>query len=403
MPKFLMATALMAVCGGVFENTYNNYLYAQFHIGPDVRGNLELVREFPGFINVLLMGALAFLPETRVAALAALVTAVGMTGLGLKSDNWHLMLLFTLFWGAGSHLIMPIRSSLTMSLGGLTKRGKRMGQVGAINILGSIFGAAMVWFIFERYSGQNGTDQNGIVNIQEWQFDLAFYIGAAACVAAFVFYYALRQVGARSKRPALVLKRKYWLYYVLNVLFGARKQVFLTFGKWVLVTVFRQAPSTFAKLWIVSSGIGMWFTPMVGRLVDRLGERTILVADSFVLMLVCLGYGLARHLGLGESGALAVVFVSYVVDQLMFAVGMSRDTYMSKIADSEEDLTASLSAGITINHLVAMSVPALGGMLWKAMGYEYVFLAAGIMALFMAYFANKIRVPKSVELQEAGQ
>ncbi len=399
LPKFLLATAMMAVCSGVFENTYNNYLYAQFQIAPTVRGNLELVREFPGFMNVFLMGALAFLPETRVAAFAALITSVGMAGLGLWSQSWWLMLLFTLFWGTGSHLIMPIRSSLTMSFGGQTKRGRRMGQVGAVNIMGAIVGAAIVWLVFENFgNGAAAADQ--LVAIQEWQFDLSFYVGAAACVFAFVFFFSLKSVGSHSKRPALVLKKQYSLYYILNVLFGARKQVFLTFGRWVLVTIFKQAPATFAKLSITASVIGIWFTPLVGRLIDRLGERKILMVDSFVLMLVCLGYGGARHIGLSENGALMVAFACYVVDQLMFAVGMARDTYMSKIAESEEDLTASLSVGITINHLIAMTVPALGGLLWKAHGYEYVFLAAGIMALSMTYFASKIRVPKSAELQE---
>ena len=400
LPKYLAAVALMAVCSGVFENTYNNYLYEQFRISPVARGNLEFIREFPGLINVLLMGALAALPETRIAALAALVTAVGMAGLGIKGDNWWLMLLFTLFWGAGSHLIMPIRSSLTMGFGGQTKRGRRLGQVGAVGIAGSIIGAAIVWLVFDGLT-RNAPSAGVDPGIEKWQFDITFYIAAAACVGAAFFFLRLTNVGSHAKRPALVLKPKYWLYYVLNVLFGARKQVFLTFGRWVLVVVFKQRPSTFAKLSIVGSAIGIGFTPLVGRLVDRIGERKVLIVDSIVLMIVCLGYGGARHLGLSESGALTVVFACYVLDQLFFAVGMARDTYMSKIAESEDDLTASLSVGISINHLIAMTVPAAGGLLWQARGYEAVFMAAGGVALLMTIFASMIRVPRSVDLQEA--
>lgn len=399
LPKYLVAIALMAVCSGVFENTYNNFLYAQFDIKGDVRGYLELIREFPGLMNVVLMGALAFLPETRIAALAALITAVGMVGFGVKGDNWWLMLLFTLFWGAGSHLIMPIRSSLTMGFGGQTKRGRWLGQVGAVGIVGFIVGAGIVWFVFD-YVGQRPTGELDILRIPKWQFDIAFYAAAAACIAAALFFLALKNVGSRAKRPSLVVKRKYWLYYVLNVLFGARKQVFLTFGKWTLVEIFGQRPAAFAKLSIVGSVIGIGFTPMVGRLVDRIGERTVLVVDSFVLMLVCMGYGGAKHLGLSDLGALTVVFTCYVVDHLFFAVGMARDTYMSKIADSSDDLTASLSLGISINHLIAATVPAFGSMLWKAHGYEAVFMAAGGVALLMTVFASMIRVPRSVDLEE---
>ncbi len=398
-PKYLMALALMGVCSGVFETTYNNWLYAQFLVSPTTRGNLEFIREFPGLINAALMGALAFLPETRVAALSAIVTAVGMVGLGLKGDNWWLMLLFTIFWGIGSHLIMPLRSSLTMEMGGQTQRGKRLGQVGAVQIIGSIGGAVIVWLIFGRGSEQPTIEgQMGLV--QEWQFDFSFYIAAAACVAAAFFFNALRAVGSHSKRPSFVLKGKYWLYYVLNVLFGARKQVFLTFGRWVLVTVFSQKPTTFAVLSIVGSVVGIWFTPWVGKLIDRLGERTILIVDSFMLILVCAAYAGAEHLGLPKQTALHIVYVSFVVDHLLFAVGMARDTYMSKIAETKDDLTASLSVGVSINHLIAMVVPTLGGLLWTAFGYEWVFIAAAAMALLMTLFSSMIKVPKSVDLVE---
>lgn len=402
LPKYLAAVALMAVCSGIFENTYNNYLYQQFQIPPTTRGNLEFIREFPGLMNAFLMGALAALPETRVAAIAAVVTAIGMAGFGLKGHNWWLMLLFTICWGIGSHIIMPIKASLTMGFGGTTKRARRLGQVGAVAIVGTILGSGIVWLVFDRMGG-DAPAVDGLAVIEKWQFDITFYIAALACVLAGAYFLSLRNVGSHTRRPTFVFKRKYWLYYVLNVLFGARKQVFMTFGRWVLVTVFRQAPSTFAKLSITASVIGIGFTPLVGRLTDRLGERIILVVDSFVLMLVCFGYAMARHLGLSEAGALMLVFICYVVDQLFFAVGLARETYMSKIAETPSDLTASLSVGVSINHIVAMSVPALGGLLWSAYGYEWVFVAAGVVAMLMTTFSAMIRVPRSVELQEAAR
>jgi hypothetical protein len=398
LPKYLVAVALMAVCGGIFENTYNNYLNWAFHISPQTRGNLEFVREFPGLLNVLFIAALAAFPETRVAALGALITGVGMAGFGLRGESWRPMLLFTLFWGAGSHILMPIRSSLTMGFGGETKRGRRLGQVGAVSIAGSILGAGVVWVVFDAFGGRGTGSARAI---EKWQFDSTFYVAAAACAGAAILYSRLRDVGAQTKRPTFVFKRKYWLYYVLNVLFGARKQVFLTFGRWVLVTIFLQPPTTFAKLWIIASIIGIGFTPAVGRLIDRLGERTILMVDSIVLLLVCAGYAGAKHLGLGGSATLVLVCACFVVDQLFFAVGMARDTYMAKIADSPEDLVASLSVGVTINHLVAMSVPSLGGMLWEAHGFESVFVAAAGVALLMMAFSSMVRVPRSVDLVES--
>jgi predicted MFS family arabinose efflux permease len=143
------------------------------------------------------------------------------------------------------------------------------------------------------------------------------------------------------------------------------------------------------------------FNPVLGRLVDRLGERKVLVFDSFVLMLVCFGYGGAKHLGLPDFWALMLVFACFIVDQLFFAVGMARDTYMAKIAESPRDLTASLSLGISINHLIAMTVPSFGSMLWKAYGYESVFMAAGVVAIMMTFFASRIRVPHQQETHQS--
>lgn len=402
LPKFLAALFLMAVCGGIFEATYNPYLYAQFHISPQVRGNLEFVREFPGLMNAPLMGALARWPESVVAAFSALVTALGTGGLGLWGSNWWLMLVCTILWGVGSHLIMPIRSSLTMALGGQTKRARRLGQVSAVQIVGSILGSAIVWVVFD-YLGRGRPDPvDGMIGpVDRWQYDVTFYAAAVACLGAAVFFALLRDIGSHAGRPPFVLKRRYWLYYALNVLYGGRKQVFLTFGRWVLVTVFHQRASTFARLSIVASTISIPFNQYLGRLVDRFGERDVLVVDSFLLMLVCLGYGGARHLGLSDTAALWIVCASYVGDQVFFGLGMARDTYMSKIAETPSDLTASLSVGVTIDHLISVSVPTLGGMLWLRHGYEAVFMAAAVMAVFMTIFSAMVKAPRSVDLEEA--
>ncbi len=395
-PRFIAAAGFMAVCAGVFDNTYNNYLWEQFRISPTGRGNLEFIREFPGLMNAALMGLLVALPETRAAALAALVTGIGVAGFAVKSDNWWMMLGFTLLWGAGSHIIMPLRSSLAMSLGGESARGRRLGQVAAARTGCNMLGAAAVWLIFAL--GREPTPTSTSFEpprVAEWRFDAAFYLAAAACLGGALLFNALRSVGSHERRPVFVVKRRYWLYYVMNVLFGARRQVFTTFGTWVLVTVFHQTPATFAKLAIVTSALGIFFNPCVGRLIDRWGERKVLLIDSCMLLLVCLGYASARRIGLSDSGALAWIMVCFVVDRLCFAVTMAQETYMAKIAETKEDLTASLSMGVTINHLIAMSVPSLGGRLWDACGaYEPVFLAAAGVAVLMFASASLVRTPE---------
>ena len=394
LPKYLAAVALMAVGGGIIDSVYNNYLNSQFHLTAQARGNLEFIREFPGLMIAVLMLGLAMLKETRIAFLSAITMAVGMIGFALVGTVWWPMLVCTLLWGIGSHLMMPVGSSLTMSLGSASTRGRRLGQVAAVSTIGTVVGGFIVWGVFGTLPTRTpaaGAHVNH--QISNGQYNTTFYIAAAACMLAAIFYGLLRKVGSSKARQGFVVRKEYWLYYVLNVLYGARKQIFLTFGRWVLVTVYMQSPTTFAILTIVSNGMGIIFQPTLGHIIDWMGERKVLVLDSFMLMLVCLGYGSAKHLGLSDAGALILASVFCVLDQMFFAVSMARDTYVSKIARSDKDLTASLSMGVSINHIVAMTVPSLGGMLWDRCGYEWVFVAGGGVAILMTIFSNMVKVP----------
>jgi MFS family permease len=159
----------------------------------------------------------------------------------------------------------------------------------------------------------------------------------------------------------------------------------------VLVKVFGEPAPTIAKLWIVASAIGILFQPQLGKLIDRLGERTILMADALLLIAVCLGYGFARELPLARP--VHLVYLCYVLDHVLFAAGMARATYLDKIAESRADVHASLSLGVTIDHAVSMSVPALGGLLWVVYGFPYVFLGAAGIALLNLVAASFVCVP----------
>lgn len=378
LPTYLLAISFAAAAGGIFETTFNNYLDATFHIGAAARGMLEFPRELPGLLCALGAGVLFFMPEVHMAAIAFLLIALGMFGLGMAGPSWLLMLVFMITWSAGTHLSMPVLSSLTMSLAPEHKRGRRLGQVGGIAHFGTIAGCIVVWALGQRAAAN---------------FLAIFAIGGAAALLAAAFVSRLKGVGVEKPRPKLIVRRRYWLYYVLELLFGARKQVFLTFGPWVLVKIFGQPPATFAKLWLVSAVVGMFFAPALGQLVDRLGERTILVADAFLIFCVCVAYGFAETF-LGHSrAALRVLYTAYIIDQLLFAVGMARATYVSKIAASPTDIAPTLSLGVSINHAVSMSLPTAGGFLWEACGYQYVFLAAAALAIVMVAFTALVSTP----------
>jgi len=244
-------------------------------------------------------------------------------------------------------------------------------------IAASVIGCALVWLLLRQLRAD---------------YSVLFVLGGLAALAAAAVFSTLRLPGAHLKRPRLIVRREYGLYYVLALLFGARKQIFLTFGPWVLIKVFHQPAYLFAQLWIVAALLGVLFQPALGRAIDRFGERAVLIVDSLVIFGICMGYGYGHRLPDPRLG-LGLLCACLVLDQLFFGVDMARDTYLAKIARRPEDVAPSLSLGVSINHAVSMSLPALGGWAWARYGHPVVFLGAAGVAVLMLVFSALIRVP----------
>jgi MFS family permease len=359
------------MAGGMFETTFNNFLSDTYNLGADTRGMLEFPRELPGFLTALFAGMLFFLPETRIGAACAGVVGLGILGMAWRGTHWNSMLAFMVLWSIGTHLLMPVRSSLGMALAQGERRGARLGEISGAGIAASIVGCAIVWFVL-RHSARDYT--------------LIFIIGGAAALAATLAYLWMRMPAAHLQRPKFVWRTAYWRYYVLEFLFGARKQIFITFGPWVLVRIFHQPAYVFAQLWIIAAVLGVAVQPLLGRAIDRFGQRAVILADAVCIFVVCVGYGTA-HLIPERGIALLVLCSCLVADQLLFGTGMARDTYLARIAERPEHIAPTLSLGISINHVVSMSIPTLGGLLWVRYGHGAVFMAAACIALVMFCFA----------------
>ncbi|MFB3880266.1 MAG: MFS transporter [Armatimonadota bacterium] len=375
---FLVVASALGMTSGIFETTFNNYLSDTFSITAGARGRLEFPREFPGFLVTVVGGALFFLSEVRLGLVATLGIALGLLGLAFVGDRYALMVVFMFLWSAGAHLMMPVSSTIQLSLAERNNRAAMMGRIGAFGLVATIVGAGIVW--------------TGLEYIH-LSYRAMFLIAMCGALTAAVFVSRLRPLPRRpGARPKLVIKRRYSLFYLLYALAGARKQVFITFGPWVLIKVFGEPAPTIAKLWIVASAIGIFVQPQLGKLIDRVGERAILMADGLILIVVCACYGFAEHLTIAHP--VRLVYACYVLDNLLFATTIARATYIDKIAEKQSDVHASLSLGVSIDHAVSMSIPWLGGRLWDSFGYPYVFLAAAVIAVMSCTAASFVRVPR---------
>ncbi len=374
---FLIASAFLGISQSIDSSVFNNFLNDTFNITVSQRTILEFPREFPGFLVVFVSGALLALGDVRIAAIANILAAIGMMGLGYLSKSFGVMMIWMTIYSMGQHLFLPMSNSIGMSLAGKNNMGKVLGQINGMNTAAFLLTSIATAFLFR------------FVKIS---YSAAYTVGAIAFLGSAIFIFRMSPNKTKTTGKRFFLRKKYTLFYCLSILYGARKQIFVTFGPWVLIKIFNQGVTTFAVLGFIVAGIGMFFKPFVGTLIDKKGERYVLAAEAILLIVVCMGYAVAGNLGLNVDTALIITAACYILDQLLTAAGMARATYLNKIAISPEDVSPTLSMGISLDHIVAMIVPWLGGLVWATFGYEMVFILGAGIAIINLLLTRGIKI-----------
>ncbi len=357
---FLIGVFFLGINAGVLSAAFNNYLHDSFNLTSKQRGFLEFPRELPGFLVIFMTGLLAALPVRKWAVITSLLTAVGVAGLGFMSPSYNMMLVWMLLWSAGSHLFMTVEGVMGLRFSKEGGHGRRLGQISGMTNFAAVAGAGFVWAV-AKLAGPA---------IYRWSF---FAAAVSSLVSAAMF--ARMKTAAEDSAPAgkrFIFRWKYKWFYLLNIFFGARKQIFLTFAPWVLVTVYGASPAVMAALALTAAGLGVFFRQGFGEIVDKFGERKVLAGDGILLLFICGGFAY-----LSFKPALYALFI---IDNLMFAMRIPRTTYLNRIAEHKSDIAPSLSLGVTMDHAVSMIIPAAGGLLWAACGYKAVFIAASGLA-----------------------
>ena len=369
------ALACVAAATGVHDSTFNNFLSDTFHLSADARGLLEFPRELPGFLVVMFTGLLCMLPVTRVGAVGTTLAALGLAGMAIFGGAFGLMVVMMFVISTGQHLLHPIGASVVLGLSDTHNRGARLGQAAGVATLFTALGTGAVWLLMDRAAPQYRT---------------AFSCAALVFGAGGLFFLLMHIPHLHAPRQRLVVKRRFSLYYLLEILAGARKQIFLTFGPWVLIRVYGLPAPSIAGLLMVSSLIGIVFKPLAGMVMDRVGERTVMILDGLILAVVCLGYGYAQKAVPDPDWARRVACGCYIADEMLFALGNARAVYLSRMTESPQELNSSLALGVSINHIASMTIPIIAGAVWVAFGYERLFLAAAAFAVILSLVATRV-------------
>ena len=384
MKKLMITVAAMGLAGTVFSAVMPDFLHNQLGVEGDVRGALEVPRELPGLQQIVLVAALAGLAKFRSLTLTFFVGAAAFVGLAFVGDSLPLFVVFMVLWSASAHLYMPLRDAVAMELAGNERRGYVLGTAGAFRAIGLIVGTGIVWLVLTQL---------------ELGFRTLFLVTALFLVAG---AFASERIPALpsdtpaegTKRPRalrlfvdlLAHRPSYRLYYLLSALFGARKQIFLTFAPWLLVSSYGQKAPQLALGFGISAAFGIALRPLLGRWIDRSGERAVIAAESAMVAVMCVAYAVVPLVA-PRGVAIVVLYGLYVLDDILFFLAIARTTYLSRMARSVREVAPAVALGGTIDHVASMLVPVGAGLMWIAIGPWSVFLAAAAIALASLFAA----------------
>jgi len=386
--RFLSVLILFGVSFGLYRGVQDNYLAEIIHITPFERGIVEFFRETPGLLLILILALMYRFADSKIFKIGVAIMAGGVTGLLFTSLSGLLtkviVVIFMVLFSAGEHIIMPVRASISMDIAKQEKSGASLGITNSLSQFGNIAGFIIVTVIFFvlRRIGLNRTDITG--------YRIVFGISSALLVASALTAAALRETTLKSPRRRFYFAKKFYKFYMLEVFYGARKQIFLTFAPYVLILQYGADPSIMSILYAICAVFGMLCSPLVGRIIDKIGYKTVMVADTLILIVVCILYGFAHRL-FPPGIAFFVVCSNFVLDSIISIASMASNVYVQRIASNQEEITATLSTGISVNHVISIFIALMGGWIWKVTGIEVLFSLSAFLGLMNSIYAATIK------------
>ncbi len=338
-------------------------------------GWLQSVREVPGFLAVGVIVVIMFMREQTLALVSLLTLgfAVMVTGWFPSMGG---LLVTTMISSIGFHYYATVSESLQLQWIDKDKAPQTLGWIVSAGSAASLVAYGLL--------------------VLSWKtFDLSYNFvymmgGGATVVIALICWLAYPKFESpHSQHTKMILRKRYWLYYALQFMAGARRQIFVVFAAFMMVEKFGFEVHEVTALFLVNFVANMIFAPMMGHMIARVGERNALVFEYVGLTLVFLAYGGIFFFGWGVVLAASL----YVIDHLFFALAFALKTYFQKIADPK-DIAPTAAVSFTINHIAAVFLPAALGYLWITSPSMVFVLAAGMALTSLALALMIPRHPK---------
>ena len=366
MYGYLLLLSITAIAGlQSWRTVFNNYAVEEVGISGLQIGIIQSVREIPGFLALLVVFCLFIIKEHKLGALSIVIMGIGIALTGLYPGFWGLIST-TFIMSLGFHYFETVNKSLTLQHFNSKEAPFVLGKIKSYGALTNIIIGGLVWIISKYYQLSN-----------------IFLLFGLIIILSGVFALTRNPINKSipSQKRKMVLKKRYWLYYTLNFLSGARRQIFVAFAVFMLVDKFQFEVETIAILFIVNNVITYFIAPLIAKAINRFGEKLVLSVEYFSLIAIFICYAYVHNR--------ITIMALYVLDHIFFGAAMAVNTYFQKIGN-QEDIAPSMAVGFTINHISAVIIPVIGGALWM-INYQIPFLLGSGIALLSLIFVQFIK------------
>ena len=368
---FAMAIA-MPLAFATWSALLNNFVIEAANFDGSDIGWLHSIREIPGFFAVGVIAIIMFMRE-QVLGLVSLILLGVATAVTAWFPSMGGILTITMLSSIGYHYYETVNQSLQLQWIDKARAPQMLGWLLAAGSGATLLAYGLIVLTWEAF---------------DLSYNLVYLVSggltAIIAVACFVIYPQFDAPHPQLKK--MVLRKRYWLYYALQFMAGARRQIFIVFAGFMMVERFGFEVHEITALYLINLVINIFAAPIMGRAVAHFGERNTLLFEYMGLALVFLAYGGIYWFGWGVFLAAAL----YVIDHIFFALALALKTYFQKIADPQ-DIAPTAAVAFTINHIAAVFLPALLGYLWLT-SPSAVFVVATLMAL--TSFALALLIPR---------
>ncbi|MBR0459395.1 MAG: MFS transporter [Victivallales bacterium] len=379
---FLASIFAFALAYGLYKGVIDNYLAEIVGMSEFDKGVSEFFREMPGLMLVFLLALLYEFSAEKIYKLGSVIMLLGMGMQALVPATRVLVTLAIFTFSLGEHIQLGMKSTLSLVYAKPGHGGVALGCQSAVFQFGTLAGFGAVVAVFWLL-GRDTSLFRPIFGVSTLMVFLGMLIS----------WQLTSNTATDATKRRFYFNRKYTKYYMLEVFYGARKQIFFTFGPYVLVLFYGASAMAISVLFAVAAICSFVASPVVGRIIDRLGYKVVMVADTLILVLVCFCYGFAHHL-FPKEVAFYICCVNYVLDAVISLAAMASNVYVQDLSESVEETRATISTGVSVNHLITILIALFGGWIWHKLGIETLFMLSAVLGLCNSAYAATIRSPK---------